>query len=67
VLSFKFAKFVSFPSLPSLTTYPVVLLTSSILSITLSPAATLALAGACILPADVTTLLFLLPLGTLID
>jgi len=67
VLLFKFAKFVSFPSSPSLTTYPVVLLTSSMLSITLSPAATLALDGACILPADVTTLLFLLPLGTLID
>jgi hypothetical protein len=57
VLFCRLARFVSFPGVPVFTTWPVVLLTSSMLSIILSPAATLALGLAFVFPNDVITLL----------
>nr|DAX50573.1 MAG TPA: hypothetical protein [Caudoviricetes sp.] len=58
MLFYRLARLVSFPGVPVFTTCPVVLFTSSILSIILSPAATLALGLVFVFPKDVTTLLF---------
>nr|DAE75543.1 MAG TPA: hypothetical protein [Caudoviricetes sp.] len=54
---YRLARLVSFPGVPVFTTCPVVLLTSFMLSIILSPAATLALGLASVFPKDVNTLL----------